>query len=239
MVPASTTRLWGLGTWSSLKSCQPADPKSFPILTPALEIFLQSIHPTIWKKNPRSIDTYLSLNQLISDGCPPFRHRRFLHGHFGTCKFQPCGRTCTWKFRFHGRFDTRTFRHREILVQWIFGTMNVSARDISATEHFGTWMFWHLGKQNGHFSTCATVLKCPCNETSAGPKHARAEMSQWWNARAEMSGSEMVGRRLQREGYKMSYFLAYWYDQWKLLLIFCEYTYLAPSRQIFLWFFCF
>ena len=41
-----------------------------------------------------------------------------------------------------GHFNTGTFQHGDI-----------SARDISAPEHFGTWIFWHLAKEYGHFDT--------------------------------------------------------------------------------------
>ena len=60
--------------------------------------------------------------------------------------------------------DTRNFRHWDILAEEIFGAMDVSARDILAPEHFGTWIFWHLAKQYGHFGIdiLATVLVC-CN----------------------------------------------------------------------------
>ena len=74
-------------------------------------------------------------------------------GHFGTCMFRPCGRTGTWTFCLHGHFDTRTFRHGDILAQGIFSTMDISARDILAPEHFGTWIFGHLAKQYGRFGT--------------------------------------------------------------------------------------
>ena len=59
-------------------------------------------------------------------------------GHFGTCMFQPCGRTSTWTFHLCGRFGTRTFWHGDFLAQRFFGTMDVSAR-----RHFGTWTFRH------------------------------------------------------------------------------------------------
>ena len=36
-------------------------------------------------------------------------------------------------------------------------------------------------------------MKCPCAGTTAGPKHAHAEVSWWWNVRAEMSLAEMSG----------------------------------------------
>ena len=72
-------------------------------------------------------------------------------GHFGACKFGPCGHTGTWTFHLHGCFDARTFRHRDILTQGIFGTMDISPWDILAPEDFRTWMFFRLGKQYGHF----------------------------------------------------------------------------------------
>jgi hypothetical protein len=60
-----------------------------------------------------------------------------------------------------------TFRHKnfsqgDILAQGFFGTMDVLARDISALEHFGTWIFWHLAKQYGRFGTdiLPPVLLC-------------------------------------------------------------------------------
>ena len=37
--------------------------------------------------------------------------------------------------------------------------------------------------------------KCPCAGMSAGPKHARAEMSWWWNVHTEMSLAEMSGAK--------------------------------------------
>ena len=65
-----------------------------------------------------------------------------------------------------------TFWHGVILAQGIFGTMDVSAWDILAPEHFGTcmdilvpckaiWTFWHR-----HFGTCATMPECSCVEMS-------------------------------------------------------------------------
>ena len=58
--------------------------------------------------------------------------------------------------------DMATFWHGEFLAQRIFGTMDIKARDISAPEHFGTWIFWHLAKQYGCFATdiLAPVLLC-------------------------------------------------------------------------------
>jgi hypothetical protein len=49
--------------------------------------------------------------------------------------------------------------------------MDVLAWNISATEHFGTWIFWHLAKaiwtfRHRHFGTFATVPKCPCAKKS-------------------------------------------------------------------------
>ena len=73
----------------------------------------------------------------------------------------------------HGHFGTRNFLHHGCL-----------ARDMSAPEHFGTWIFWHLAKQYGHFGTdilapwhlcyCAKMSffqnvptpKSPCTKTS-------------------------------------------------------------------------
>ena len=96
-------------------------------------------------------------------------------GHFGTWKVGPCGYTGTCTFHLNGCFDTRTFWHRDILAQVIFGTMDVSARDISAPEDFRTWMFCRLWNQYGHFGTLCqrvhgvktylcwkiSVAKCP------------------------------------------------------------------------------
>ena len=100
--------------------------------------------------------------------------------HFGRSMFRPCGHTGTWTFCLHGRFNSRTFRHRDILALGIFGTMDVSAQifqhlNISAHGYFGTlWTY-------GHFSAdifaplllCRNVhvLKCPHAETSMVPKN--------------------------------------------------------------------
>ena len=118
-------------------------------------------------------------------------------GHFGTCTFRLCRFSGTWIFRLRGRFGTRSFRHREFLVQWFFGTM-----DVSAWGHFSKWTFWHSSTgakmsvpkrpycfarcKNIHVPKCSgdeislakmsMVPKIPCASASAGPKHAHAEM---------------------------------------------------------------
>ena len=68
-------------------------------------------------------------------------------GHFSMCMFRHCGHTGTWTFCLHGHFNTRTFRHWDILEEGSFGAMDILAQDILAPDHFGTWMGWHLAKQ--------------------------------------------------------------------------------------------
>ena len=116
-------------------------------------------------------------------------------GHFSTCMFRPCRRTGTWTFHLHGRFDTRTFRHGDILAQGIFVTM----------DRHG--IFWHLNiLTHGYFGTLksnmdvleqtfrhlcyfaemsmcrnAPVPKCSCAENSSFrkvlvPKSPQVEM---------------------------------------------------------------
>ena len=75
-------------------------------------------------------------------------------------------------------FDLGNFRQGEFSAQGIFGTMDISARDISAPEHFSTWIFWLLAKQYGCFgidilapvllSMCRNVPmpKCSCAKNS-------------------------------------------------------------------------
>ena len=48
------------------------------------------------------------------------------------CMLRSCSCTGTWTFHLHGRFNTRTFRHEDILAQGIFATMDISALDILA-----------------------------------------------------------------------------------------------------------
>ena len=122
-------------------------------------------------------------------------------GHFSTCMFWPWGHTGTWTFRLHGHFD-RTFQHRDILAQGIFGAMDISAWDISVSEQFSTWIFWHLAKQYGRFGTCrnvhgaekslcqkvpmpksfctkmSTEMKCPCAGTLTEPNRGQSKMSR-------------------------------------------------------------
>ena len=97
--------------------------------------------------------------------------------YFGRCIFPPCRLAGTCTFCVHGHFDTRTFRHGDILVQGILGTIDIATRDISAAEHFGTWIFWHLANKYGHFGNCATVPKSPTAETSMVAKNPWAEKS--------------------------------------------------------------
>jgi hypothetical protein len=66
-------------------------------------------------------------------------------------------------------FDLGNFRQGEFSAQGIFGTMDISARDILVLEKIwhmdilapckSIWMFWHR-----HFDTCVSVPKCPCAE---------------------------------------------------------------------------
>ena len=64
-----------------------------------------------------------------------------------------------------GRFNMGTFWHKEFSTREIFSTMDISARDILAPEHFGTWIFWHLAK---HYGLSAQTFRylCYCAEMS-------------------------------------------------------------------------
>ena len=55
--------------------------------------------------------------------------------------------TGIWTFPLHGCFNTRTFRHRDILAQGIFSTMEILPQTISAQT------FWHL-------CYCAKISMC-------------------------------------------------------------------------------
>ena len=119
-------------------------------------------------------------------GFPPFCHLTFgkrhfstdisSTGYFGRCMFRPCRHTGTWTFHRHGHFDTRTFQHEDILAKGIFNAMDISAWDISATEHFSIWIFWHLEKQYKRFSTDTSAPVLLCQNVHV-PKCPRAEMS--------------------------------------------------------------
>ena len=101
--------------------------------------------------------------------------------HFGTLALRTFRQM---DFSTPDRFDMGNFRHGEFLARGIFGTRTFRHRDISAPERFGTWIFWHLAKQCGHFGTdiSAPGPKCPCAEMSPCrdapvPKNPSAEKS--------------------------------------------------------------
>ena len=99
-------------------------------------------------------------------------------GNFDTCMFRSCRRTGTWTFHLHGRFDTRTFRHGDILAQGIFVTM----------DRHG--IFWHLNiLTHGYFGTLKSnmdVLEqtfrhlCYCAEMSPCRNVHGAKKSLCW-----------------------------------------------------------
>ena len=103
---------------------------------------------------------------------PPFRHLRFQqesfwHGCLITCTVQPCGRSGSWTFQ-HGNVLTwGLFGTGFFLARGIFGTMDISAQDITAPEHFGTLQ--------SNMDILAPVPKC--------------QVSKWWEAFATTSDS--------------------------------------------------
>ena len=126
-------------------------------------------------------------------------------------------------FSAQGHFDTRNFWHHVHFSMEYFGTWRFQNMDVFSPWK-AIWTFWQ--RRCGTSETvpkwqCAkiflclkvhvvekslcwkfSVIRCPCTKTSTGLKHARAEMSL----------AEMMRSWLQREGYKISYFLANWYN---------------------------
>ena len=116
---------------------------------------------------------------LRAKGFPPFWHltfrqETFRHGHFITGAFWHVHVSALQTYQHMDILSPWTFRRKDFFAWGHFGTMGVSAQDISAPEHLGTWIFWHLAKQYGHFGTdiwapvllCRNVhvLKYPCAE---------------------------------------------------------------------------
>ena len=134
-------------------------------------------------------------NSLLSpQGFPPFLDlltlglETFRHRHFITKMFQHVQVLVLRTYRQIDISSPWTFRHMDILAQGIFGTIDVSAWDISAPEHFGTQIFWHLAMQYGQcycakISMCQNipVLKCPRAKTSMVPKNPYAVKSSCRN----------------------------------------------------------
>jgi hypothetical protein len=58
--------------------------------------------------------------------------------HFDTCTLRPCGRSDRWTSQHGNVFDIWTFWQVEFMTPGIFGTMDITAWNISAPKHFGT-----------------------------------------------------------------------------------------------------
>ena len=120
------------------------------------------------------------------------------HTKWNHTKRGPCGRTGTWTFHLPGRFNTRTFRHGDILAQVIFSSMDFSAWSISAPEHFAfqhldilapskvIWTFRHLC-YCAEMSMCQNVFvpKRPWCQKIFVPKSPRAEKSLYRNVHGD------------------------------------------------------
>ena len=95
----------------------------------------------------------------------------FHHGNISACA--PYGHA---DVPTDGHFNMGTFWHGDFSAWGILDTMDISAHDILAREHFCTWTFLHMDILalckaiwtfwHRHFGTCATVPKCPCAEMS-------------------------------------------------------------------------
>ena len=120
------------------------------------------------------------------------------------------------------------FWHQDFLAQGHFGTSNFWHHGRFSTGYFGTWRFQNmdvLSPLKPIWTFWHTVPKSPWCQNILVLKNLRGQMSLYQNvhvrastsaelnlARAVMSLAEMVGCQLQREGDKMSYFLANWYN---------------------------
>ena len=94
--------------------------------------------------------------------------------HFGTCTLWPCGRSDRGNVSTWGLFESGNFRLEEFLAPWTF-----SARDISAPDHFGIWIFWHLC-YCAEMSMCGNVAvpQCSCAENSSCQKVPMSKCSR-------------------------------------------------------------